>query len=301
MIIKTKYSFLLLFLFFSCTVLFAQTTVMPLYSGEIPNSIPGSDQEKGKDVLLNISRPTLTVFLPVKERYTGAAIIICPGGGYGSLYIKREGYDVAEEFAKNGVAAFVLKYRLPSSSTMKDKAIGPLQDAQKAIKIIRERAAEWGIDPHKIGIMGFSAGGHLAATAGTHFDKAIIDNKERTSLRPDFMILIYPVISFNASFGHRPSAVNLLGDSPSDSLLREYSNELQVSKQTPTTFLAHAGDDKSVPTANSIKFYEALNQNSIPAELHVYAKGGHGFLSYPPFKDWMALCNNWMKMNGWMQ
>lgn len=301
---KISYCFLFfVFLFFPSKLLYAQATVIPLYLNNIPNSIPGPNEEKGisnQDVLLKVSKPSLTIYLPTKEKSSGAAVIICPGGGYSSLYIKREGYDVAKSFVKNGVAAFVLKYRLPSSLTMENRAIGPLQDAQQAIKIIRQRSAEWNIDPHKIGIMGFSAGGHLASTAGTHFDEAVIDNKEGISLRPDFMILIYPVISFNKNFGHKASAVNLLGPSPSEDLLQKYSNELHVTKQTPPAFLAHAGDDKTVPVTNSIKFYEALNQNLIPAELHIYFKGNHGFLSYPPFNEWMALCCNWMKMNGWM-
>jgi len=280
--------------------------IIKLYADKIPNEIPGPDQETRNDDgivrISNISRPTLTVYLPPKEKANGAAVVVCPGGGYGINAFKHEGTDVAEQLNKMGVAAFILKYRLPSDKIMKDKAIGPLQDAQQAIKIIRERAKEWNVNPSKIGIAGFSAGGHLASTAGTHFQKALIDNPENTSLRPDFMILLYPVISFTDSIGHIGSRTNLIGTSPSPEQIRLYSNELQVTKQTPPTFLVHAGDDYAVKVENSLRFYEALKKKGVPAELFVYPKGGHGFgLINPTSPDrWMDRCLDWMKSNSWL-
>ncbi len=281
-------------------------TILKLYPDKIPNEIPGADQETRNDDgivrISNISRPTLTVYLPAKEKATGAAVVICPGGGYGINAFKHEGTDVAVELNKAGIAAFVLKYRLPSDRIMKDKSIGPLQDAQQAIKVVRQRAKEWNVDPGRIGIAGFSAGGHLASTAGTHFQKALIDNPENTSVRPDFMILLYPVVSFTDSIGHIGSRNNLLGKSPSAEMIRSYSNELQVTRQTPPAFLVHAGDDEVVKVANSLRFYEALNKNGIPSELFVFPKGGHGFgLINPTSPDrWMDRCIDWMKSNGWL-
>jgi acetyl esterase/lipase len=277
-------------------------TVIPLYTGAVPNAKSGPNEERrdANQNAFNVAIPTLTVYSPPAGNSNGTAVIICPGGGYGTLVIKREGYEVAEAFNKMGVTAFVLKYRLPSDKTMIDKSIGPLQDAQQAIKIIRQRAAEWKIDPNKIGIMGFSAGGHLAATAGTHSDRAVIVNQEAVSLRPDFMILVYPVISLNDSMGHGGTRKNLLGLSPSAEQIRLYSNELQVTKQTPPAFLLHAGDDKLVPVSNSLVFYEALHRMGVPAGMHIYPKGDHGFLSTPTRDEWMELCKRWMKSNGWV-
>lgn len=273
---------------------------IPLYPNRVPNarSVPDEERSDANQNAFNVATPTLTIYTPTKPN--GTAIIVCPGGGYGTLVIKREGYEVAEAFNKLGVTAFVLKYRLPSDKTMTDKSIGPLQDAQQAIKVIRQRASEWQVNPNRIGIIGFSAGGHLASTAGTHSDKAVIDNKEAISLRPDFMILVYPVISLNDSLGHGGSRKNLLGASPSAGQIRLYSNELQVTKQTPPTFLLHAGDDKKVPVENSLVFYEALHRNGIPAGMHIYPKGDHGFQGTPTRDEWMELCQRWMKSNGWL-
>jgi acetyl esterase/lipase len=276
----------------------AQTTIA-LYPDRVPNALPAKDQETNKDnVARNVSKPTLSIFLPEAGLANGTAVIVCPGGGYGVLVMDREGYQVAKALNKVGIAAFVLKYRLPSEETMKDKSIGPLQDAQQAIKTVRERAAEWKIDTQKIGIMGFSAGGHLAATAGTHYDSTFIENPKKTSLRPDFMILVYPVISLLDKIGHKGSASNLLGASPGIEKAKYFSNELQVSKTTPPAFLTHAGDDTVVPVSNSIKFYEALNAKGIPSDLHIYAKGEHGYLKVPSFDEWFGRCRHWMQSNG---
>jgi acetyl esterase/lipase len=285
------------------TLLNAQQEI-PLYT-EVPNSREARNEEEivynpEVDTLIyKVSVPSLTIYLPSKKS-VGSAVIICPGGGYHVLLMNREGRNIAREFNKYGVAAFVLKYRLPDDRVMIDKSIGPLQDAQRAIQILRQRAAEWQIDPRKIGIMGFSAGGHLAASAGTHFEHSLIDNRMGTSLRPDFMILIYPVISFTDSIGHIGSRENLLGKSATAAQIQFFSNEKQVSESTPPAFITLAGDDCVVPVANSLSFYDQLRKNSIPVALHVYSAGEHGFLKQPPFEEWFGRCCYWMKSNGWL-
>ncbi|QMW04178.1 alpha/beta hydrolase [Spirosoma foliorum] len=273
---------------------------IPLYTGPIPNAKQSDVHEikRPDQSVSNVVQPTLTIFLPSKEKVTGAAVIVCPGGGYETLVMKREGFDIADAFNKLGVAAFVLKYRLPSEKTMIDPSIGPLQDAQQALKIIRQRATEWGLDSKRVGIMGFSAGGHLAATAGTHFQQPVIDNPEAVNLRPDFMILIYPVISLSAEIGSAKSRKNLLGKSPKPDQIQRYSNELQVDKATPPTFLTHASDDSKVPVKNSLVFYEALLQNGIPADLHIYQKGEHGFGKTPTFDEWFGRIRHWLTDSG---
>ena len=302
-----KYQILLL-LCLHCTIVHKSNaqTVIPLYKGEIPNSKASVDKEKTEfreiTIVSNISRPTLTIFLPSKDKATGTAVIICPGGGYSINAFGHEGIDVAKALNEFGVAGFVLKYRIPNDATMENREIGPLQDAQQAIKIVREHATEWNVNPGRIGIMGFSAGGHLASTAGTHFNKAVIPDAGSTSLRPDFMILVYPVISFKDSFGHIGSRDNLIGKNPPEEKINYYSNELQVTTQTPPTFLVHASDDDGVKSENSIAFYQSLIRNKVPAELHIYERGGHGFgLNNKTTSDqWMERCKNWMAGNGWL-
>jgi acetyl esterase/lipase len=290
-------------LLLSLSFLFMQAqTVIPLYEGEIPNARPAPDREYSRferdSVLIvsRVSRPTLTLFFPPKEKATGAAVIICPGGGYTNLAMGYEGVDVALRFNKSGIAAFVLKYRIPDSSTMILKEIGPLQDAQRAILVVRSRAREWGINPHRIGILGFSAGGHLAATAGTHFQKAYISNPDQISLRPDFMMLIYPVISFRPPIAHMGSVNNLIGPDPSEEKIKEFSNEEQVTDQTPPTFLVHAKDDDAVPYANSIWFAETCKNHHVPVEVYLYEKGGHGFgmTNQTSSQLWMDLGIRWL-------
>lgn len=282
--------------------------IIPLYEGEIPNSKAAPDEEKFEDTngitrISKISRPTLSVYLPPQEKSTGAAVIICPGGGYWINAISHEGTDVARKFNEMGVAAFVLKYRIPNDATMINREIGPLQDAQQAIRMVRQRASEWKVKPNRIGIMGFSAGGHLASTAGTHFNNAVIENPGGVSLRPDFLILIYPVISFQDSIGHIGSRDQLIGKKPTAEKINFYSNELQVTKNTPPTFLVHASDDKGVKSENSIVFYQNLIKNKVPAEMHLYQGGGHGFgLNNKTTKDlWMDRCEAWLSMNDWLK
>jgi acetyl esterase/lipase len=243
--------------------------------------------------------PTLEVYLPDKAIATGTAVVVIPGGGYGVVVYQGEGVGTAKALVQKGMAAFVLKYRLPSDSIMVDKTIGPLQDAQQAIKRVREGAAQWGIDPGKIGIMGFSAGGHLASTEATHFEKALIDNSQNTSLRPDFQVLVYPVISLRDSLAHRGSRDNLLGKNPSQQSIELYSNELQVRANTPPTYLTHSADDKVVDVDNSIVYFEKLRHQKIPVEMHIYPKGDHGFIFRQP--SWIDPLFDWMKRNNWIR
>lgn len=279
---------------------------LPLYPGEIPNSKPSPDKEKrvvrenGMVIIEGISMPTITVFLPKKPSASRSAIIIFPGGGYHINAIKHEGLDIAKKLNEFGIAAFVVKYRIPNDETMVNKEIGPLQDAQQAMRLVRQNAAKWNIDPNKTGIMGFSAGGHLASTAGTRFNDPVIENPEQVNLRPDFMVLGYPVISFSDTIGHIGSRDNLLGKSPSQEKIIEYSNELQITSETPPTFLIHAGDDRGVLPANSIVFFEQLLKHKVPAELHIYERGGHGFGMNNPTSEekWMDTLANWLASRG---
>jgi len=283
--------------------LFAQDApAIPLYPNGVLNSKPAPATYVEKIVNGSgsmVTDPTITPYFPEKGKANGTAIVVCPGGGYVHLSMIKEGADVAKKFAEIGVTAFVLKYRLPSDQIMTDKTIGPLQDAQRAIQIVRERAAEWGINPAKVGIIGFSAGGHLASTAGTHFDKVVIDNPKNTSVRPDFMILMYPVITFG-DFAHKGSRDNLVGKDAPQAMIDLYSNEKQVTANTPITMLVQAGDDKTVPVQNSLMFYEALLKNNVKAEMLIYPAGGHGFgLNNKTTKDqWFNSATNWLDSNG---
>lgn len=274
--------------------------IIPLYPEKIPNNTSCQMKEirmVDKGIFYgfrSISKPTLEVYLPDQKLATGASVIICPGGGYAMESYVYEGTMIAEEFQRHGIAAFILKYRVPNDSIMIDKSIGPLQDAQQAIKTVRQRAAEWKINPSKIGIMGFSAGGHLASTAGTHFEKAYIPNDENISLRPDFMILVYPVISMKDGLTHGGSRKNLLGEEPTASQIELFSNEAHVNATTPPTWLTHTGDDNVVPVENSIRFYQELIRNNVPAEMHLYPKGNHGFVLSQKPEEWMQSVFDWM-------
>jgi acetyl esterase/lipase len=302
-----KKIYLSLFISFLAMESIAQESI-PLYNGTIPNSKPVKNEETSEIdreshilIISKVTQPTLAIFLPPKEKANGTAIVICPGGGYSIVAAGHEGYDVAKKFNEWGIAAFVLKYRIPDDHSMVNKEIGPLQDAQRAVQLVRENAKEWNIDAHRVGILGFSAGGHLASTEGTHFSHAVIDNKNKTNLRPDFMILVYPVISFTDSIGHLGSRDNLIGKNPSQEKIKEYSNELQVRPNTPPSFLVHAKDDDVVKVQNSIYFYEALKKNNVPAEIYLYDKGGHGFGMNNSTSNikWMDLVKQWMTKNGW--
>ena len=257
--------------------------IIPLYDGIIPNSKPSIDREvsaRNKDGIMitrYVSNPTLIWYKPAKISDIHSAVIICPGGGYGALASSSEGSDVAEALSKLGISAFVLKYRLPDDLIMVDKSIGPLQDAQRSIQLLREKAKEWNINLAKIGIMGFSAGGHLAASLSTSFSQSLITNPLNISLRPDFSVLIYPVISFTDSLANKGSRDNLIGNNASDGAKRRFSNELHVSAQTPHAFLVHASNDGPVPVANSIVYYQSLLKLKIYSSLILYPRGNHGF------------------------
>ena len=283
----------------------AQNNVLKIWPDGIPGSIININYfEKSTVTNERVSRyekvtdPSITVFLPAVEKATGAAVLICPGGGYGVLSFDHEGFAIARWLNDNGIAGIILKYRLPSDLIMKDKSVGPLQDAQEALRIIRRKASEWKIDPGKIGVIGFSAGGHLASTLSTHYAEKVYEIKDTTSARPDFSLLIYPVISFDSSFTHSGSRKNLIGDNPSDEAVKHFSNELLITDNTPPAFLVHSADDKVVPVKNSIVYFEGLVKNNIPAELHVFQKGGHGYglaINKGTQSAWPDLCLYWLK------
>ena len=281
--------------------------IIPLYPGAIPNSKPVADEEvterKGKLISISkISIPSIAVYIPTNTKSNGTAVIIFPGGGYWVNTMSYEGIDVAKQLNEWGVTAFVVKYRIPDERTMPDPSIGPLQDAQQAMLFVRSNAIKYGIDPKRIGVLGFSAGGHLAATIGTQYKRSLIDNPANVSLRPDFMILAYPVISTDTTISHKGSFDKLLGQHPTVEKLIAFSPEKQVTADTPPAFLVHAADDDVVPSDNSIVFYQALLRNKVRAELHIYERGGHGFgMINPTTNDsWMERCKNWMKSNGWL-
>lgn len=281
---------------------FTQETFNLYPEGKIPNSKPTpadyiekiENHHDGIQIISQITVPTLTVYKPAKPN--GTAIVICPGGGYWVVAATHEGHDVAKQFVKMGITAFVLKYRIPNERTMQNPEIGPLQDVQETFRIVRQRAKEFGIDPSRVGVMGFSAGGHLASTAATHYDRPVIADAKELNLRPDFQILIYPVISFR-DFGHKGSADQIVGKTPSAEKLKYYSNDEQVNTQTPPAILIHAADDNAVPIKNAQVYYDALVKNNIPAEIKIYEKGGHGFgMNNPTTKDqWMQRVEKWLK------
>ena len=275
--------------------------IVTLYAGAVPNNkaVPDRETAVTSNNVTRISKvltPTLTIYRPDKPN--GQAVVICPGGGYTILAFDKEGTRVAEELNKWGVTAIVLKSRLPDDSLQPDRSLAPLQDAQEAIRYVRRHAKDWGIDTRKIGIMGFSAGGHLASTASTHFNfKADAATADSTSCRPDFAILIYPVISFDSTITHKGSRNNLVGSNATEEKIRYFSNELQVNAETPPSFLVHAGDDGAVPVDNSIRYYRACIKNKVPAELHLYPKGGHGFGLYNKTTNdhWPERLRNWLQ------
>ncbi len=288
------------------TSLLGQNFTLPLWTGQIPNNRQVKEVEKRDTTemvrISNVQTPDMAVFLPTKQNATGQAVVICPGGGYYILAYDWEGTDIAKWLNSRGIAAIVLKYRLPVSKNNIVPHLSPLLDAQRAIRLTRHHAQGWNIDTAKVGIMGFSAGGHLASTAGTHFDYGntnAVDPVEKWSSRPDFMILAYPVITFSQTVNAHIGSLNaLLGENPDPKLVEYYSNELQVKADTPPTFLVHAGDDTAVPVENSLLFYQALKDHKIPAEMHVYPTGGHGFalaIGMGYLQTWTDRCADWLQ------
>jgi acetyl esterase/lipase len=265
-----------------------------------PGAAPGAKGDAEGDI------PTLTIYLPPPEKATGAAVVICPGGGYGHLAMDHEGHQIGRWLNSFGVAGFIVKYRHRNSGAGYGHP-APLQDAQHAIRTVRSRAAEWKIKPDRIGIIGFSAGGHLASTAVTHFNDKVYDPRDdidKASARPDFGILIYPVISLAAPYTHRGSGRNLLGTDPDKKLLASLSNETQVTPETPPTFLIHTWEDKVVPAENSIYFYLAMRKVKVPAEMHLFLKGRHGFglgQTHGAVSAWPDLCEKWMENLGLLE
>ncbi len=262
-----------------------------------PKGAPGAKGDQPAD------QPTLTVFLPDPQKATGAAVVVCPGGGYGGLCSSYEGVDIAKWFNTFGVAGIVLEYR------HRGRGYGhpaPLQDAQRAIRTVRARGAEWKIDPQRIGIMGFSAGGHLASSAGTHFDKGnpnSDDPIERVGCRPDFLILCYAVIAFGEPYSHGGTQNNLLGSNTDPALVKSMSSEKQVTPETPPTFLFQTDQDVAVPAENSVHFYLALRQAHVPAEMHIYRTGPHGVglaANVPGTSTWTDCLRNWMQGQGFL-
>lgn len=277
---------------------------MPLYEGTIPNATGAPDQEEhgtflGWAFTRKVSRPTITAFLPATDKSIGSSVIIFPGGGYVGEGLAIESTAIAELLQNRGVAAFVVKYRLPSDVTMVDKSIGPLQDAQQSVRLVREHALEWNLNPHKVGVMGFSAGGHLASSVGTHFSKAYIPNDDNVNLRPDFMVLVYPVITMTNGLAEKGSRAALLGPNASDALVRLFSNEQQVTDETPPTLLLHAADDRIVDVDNSVVFFEALRHHKVPVEMMIFPKGDHGFFLITR-DEWIQPMFRWMTHNAWM-
>lgn len=262
---------------------------MPLWDNGAPGAL-GTDEA---------DRPTLTLYRAARSP-NGTAVVVAPGGGYGALAMDHEGRQVASYFNAMGVAALVLKYRLGP----KYRHPIPLGDAQRAMRLARSRAADFGIAANRIGMMGFSAGGHLTATAGTHFAAGAADSPdpvERVSSRPDFLILGYPVISFDPAVRHAGSMRNLLGENPDPKLVEDLSNELRVTAETPPTFLFHTNADTGVPAENSVLFYLALRKAKVPAEMHIFETGPHGVglaLGDPALSAWPALLTTWMRGRG---
>jgi acetyl esterase/lipase len=282
----------------------AQFTTLKVWPAGVPGSV-NNDTYAEKITEANglpariekVTDPTLTVFLPPKESATGKAVLICPGGGYGFLSFINEAFPIAKWLNDNGIAGIILKYRLPSDVIMKDKSIGPLQDAQEAMRIIRRNAIAWNINPGQVGVIGFSAGGHLASTLSTHYAEKVYPVIDSVGARPDFSLLIYPVITMDNSFTHGGTRRSLLGDNPSDDAIKRFSNEMQVDGKTPPTFLVHATDDKAVPVKNSLVYYEALLKNNVTVEMHIFQKGGHGFgLAEKRGTEsaWPSLCIRWI-------
>ena len=275
----------------------------PLYK-TIPNNIPTKNQEAessstGILIIEKVSMPSYQYFRVANDNTKRPCVIICPGGGYSILAAGHEGTDVAKYFNSIGVNALVLKYRIPNDANQIDKTIAPLQDAQQAMLLARTNAENWGIDKNKIGIMGFSAGGHLASSLATHYNDIKIENPSSVSLRPDFQILIYPVISFGPE-GHEGSRINLIGnvnDEKTKKAIDYFSSEKQITKNSPPAFLVHSKDDDAVPVAGAIHYYDNLIENNVPAEIYLYEKGGHGYGMKNATSEilWTSVMKTWMQ------
>lgn len=288
-------------LLISFAVADSRPETVPLWPGKAPHAVGDSPADQ----------PGMTVYLPPASKANGTAVVVCPGGGYGFLADDHEGKQVADYLNSIGVAAFVVKYRIVARDRPGPLHPAPLMDAQRAIRIVRANAKKYAVDPNRIGIMGFSAGGHLASSAATHFDGGSNDRDagpvERASCRPDFAVLAYPVISMEDGVTHGGSKKNLLGDKPDPKLVELMSNDKQVTKDTPPTFIFHTSADTTVLPENAIRFYTALKKAGVPAELHIYEKGRHGVgLGRDPkwtgaeksVENWPDRLTDWLKSRG---
>jgi len=298
----------LLFIVFGMawTSSFSQNFEMPLWETNIPNFKKTDEKETSTPggnfiSIRNVQNPSIAVYLPSKGNTSGKAVLIFPGGGYGFLAYDWEGSDIAKWLNSKGIAAIVVKYRLPNSKSAIVRYQSPLLDAKRALRTVRYNAGKWNINKNQIGIMGFSAGGHLASTLGTHFNDNIEskqDSIDAVSARPDFMALIYPVITLKPPFAHTGSRNSLLGENADPKLVDYFSNELQVKSDTPPTFLVHSADDKTVPVENSLQFYSALHQHGVSSEMHLYPEGGHGYslaLSKGHLQSWTDQFYDWVQ------
>ena len=287
----------------SMIVMAQPSTPVPLWEGKAPFAVGDSDTDK----------PSLTIYRAPDNKANGTAVVVCPGGGYGGLANDHEGKQIAEFLNGLGVSAFVLKYRTANKERPGPLHPAPLTDAQRAIRLVRAKAKEFGVDPTRIGIWGFSAGGHLASSAGTHFDdgdKDAMDPIDRQSCRPDFLILSYPVITMENGVTHNGSRNNLLGSKPDEKLIENLSNEKQVTKKTPPTFIFHTSADTVVHPENAVRFYLACKKEGVPVEMHIYEKGRHGVgLGGDPrwtggeksVENWPDRLTDWMKTRGLLE
>ena len=296
-----KNKLMVIYLLLFPLIISAQNIILPLWEGNIPNSTNvGVEESNTSNHKYVIPKPEMALYLPAKRNISGQAVLVIPGGGYHAIAYRWEGTDVAKWLNANGIVAAVLKYRLPNDTTSNIvRYKSPLLDASRAIRIIKANAEKWNIDKNNIGIMGFSAGGHIASTLGTHFnqEKSRDDKIDSLSSRPDFMVLMYSVITMSEESRHKGSTKNLLGENPSKELLDYFSNEKHVTSDTPPTFLVHCSDDGVVRVKNSLLFYEALIENNVSAEMHIYKKGRHGFSLANKkgyLNSWKNRCLDWL-------
>ncbi|MEE3285526.1 MAG: alpha/beta hydrolase [Planctomycetota bacterium] len=295
-ILSTAVVSLLLFPAILAAELPKPTAVLDLWPDGAPDTNGLTGPEKGKRCVGNISKPTLLVYLPTGDRKPTSAVVITPGGGYGVVCVEPEGYPIAELLIERGIAAIICKYRLPNGHHLV-----PANDARRALRTVRHNAAKWNIDPKRVGVWGFSAGGHLASTVSTVFDSGKADSSdmvERQSSRPDFSVLFYPVITMMDGAVHKGSRKNLVGASPQPALLQRYSNENRVTKQTPPTFLLHCTDDRAVPVENSLGYYRQLVAQGVPASLLIFESGSHGPTAFNKNPSWLAAFDRWLTARG---
>ncbi len=294
----------------SCSFSLAQSSKIKVWQYGIPGAIdaPNFHEEslsvdKGQPRIIHVTSPELYTFFPAKDNGNRTAVILLPGGGYSRLAIYGSCFEAAQWLNELGITAFVLKYRLPNDTIMVDKAVGPLQDAQEAIRLVRKRANEWNLDPRKIGVMGFSAGGHLAASLATLYDLKTYPAPDTSSARPDFTLMMYGGISMLEGIGHAGSRKRLLGENPDQAKLNLFSGEMQVTANTPPAFIVHSANDSTVPYGSSVAYFNALRKFNIPAELHVYETGGHGYgLNGKGGTEsgWPLACAHWLKTHGFL-